>query len=276
MTDSAPRSATMRPAAVAAAFLRMDIIEDVSYPLWLILQHVALIVPVFIYYFIGELVGDAPTVGGDYFTFATIGLAISTVLQAALIGFGWALGRAQDRGTFETLLVEPVPWTVLPFAMNLWRALLGVLSGAIVFLIGLALGARIDLSGLPAFLVILLLGVLASMAVGIVAATLMVLSKRAAPLLVLYGLAASVLAGALFSVEQLPRALQFVSWAMPHTYVINAARDVLMADPGSFSVPFGTAVVALGVFNMVTLTGGLWLLSRSMQYGRKMGLLSGY
>ena len=276
MTNSNPRADPMRPAAVAAAFLRMDFVEDISYPLWLVLQHLALIVPVFIYFFIGELVGAAPTVGGDYFTFAMIGLALTTVLQAALTGFGWALGRAQNRGTFETLLVEPVPWTALPFAMNLWRVLLGVVSGAIVFGIGLALGARIDVAGVPAFLLILVLGLLASVGTGTITAAFMVLSKRAEPLVVLYGLVASVLAGALFSVDQLPRFLQFVSWAIPHTYVINAARDVLMADAGTFSVPFGTAVVALGVFDVVTLTGGLWLLSRSMQYARKMGLLSGY
>lgn len=276
MTGVASPSRPMRPAAVAAAFLRMDFVEDVSYPLWLILQHLALIVPVFIYYFIGELVGSAATVGGDYFTFAMIGLAVTTVLQAALTGFGWALGRAQDRGTFETLLVEPVPWTVLPFAMNLWRVLLGVVSGAIVFAIGLALGAQIDIGGVPAFLLILVLGLLASVGIGTVTAAFMVLSKRAQPLVVLYGLAASVLAGALFSVEQLPRALQYVSWAIPHTYVINAAREALMADPGSFTVPVGTAVIALGVFDAIALTGGLWLLSRSMQYARKMGLLSGY
>jgi hypothetical protein len=58
--------------------------------------------------------------------------------------------------------------------------------------------------------------------------------------------------------------------------VINAAREALMADPGSFTVPVGTAVIALGVFDAIALTGGLWLLSRSMQYARKMGLLSGY
>ncbi|HSM01061.1 MAG TPA: ABC transporter permease [Acidimicrobiia bacterium] len=276
MIEGPPRAKPMRSAAVAAAFLRVDFVEDVSYPLWLVLRHVAVIIPVFIYYFIGELVGGAPTVGGDYFTFAMIGLALTTVLQAVLTGFGWALGRAQTQGTFETLLVEPVPWIVLPFAMNLWRVLLGVITGGVVFAIGLVLGARIEVAGIPAFLLILVLGLLASVGIGTITATFMVLSKRAEPLVVLYGLVASVLGGALFSVDQLPRVLQVVSWAVPHTYVINAARDVLMADSGSFTIPMGSAVLALGIFDVVSIAGGLWLLSRSMQYARKMGLLSGY
>jgi ABC-type polysaccharide/polyol phosphate export permease len=114
------------------------------------------------------------------------------------------------------------------------------------------------------------------MAVGILSASLMVLAKRSQPVLTLYGLAASLLAGALFSVDQLPPFLQALSLAIPHTYVINAARTVLMEDPGTFTMSFSTAAIALTVFNLVVFTSGLWLLHRSMQYARKMGMLSGY
>ncbi len=89
-------------------------------------------------------------------------------------------------------------------------------------------------------------------------------------------MAASLLAGSLFSVNQLPAWLRMFSWAIPHTYVINATRQVLMADPGSFVMPFSTAAIALTVFNLVVFSVGLWLFSRSLEYGRKMGMLSGY
>jgi hypothetical protein len=49
-----------------------------------------------------------------------------------------------------------------------------------------------------------------------------------------------------------------------------------MDDPGSFVIPFDTAVLALAIFNIVVMTLGLWLFSRSLEYGRKMGMLSGY
>jgi ABC-2 type transport system permease protein len=262
--------------SISTAFLRMDAIEDVSYPLSLILGELGVMAPVFIYFFIGELVPSSPEIGDDYFTFAVIGLCVSTILQAALGGFGGSLQRAQNRGTFETLLVEPVPWTFLPFAMNLWRVILGFLGGTLIFLLGLLLGADYVISGLPAFVLLLVLGVLASMGIGILAASLMVLAKRSQPVLTLYGLAASLLAGALFSVDQLPPYLRALSWAIPHTYVINSARTVLMEDPGSFSISFGSAALALTVFNLVVFTGGLWLFNRSLQYARKMGMLSGY
>jgi len=41
-------------------------------------------------------------------------------------------------------------------------------------------------------------------------------------------------------------------------------------------VPFDTAVLALLIFNVVVMSIGLWLFSRSLEYGRKMGMLSGY
>jgi ABC-2 type transport system permease protein len=254
----------------------MDIIEDVSYPLSLILGELGVVAPLFISYFIGELVPSSPEIGSDYFTFAVIGLCVSTILQAALGGFGGSLQRAQNRGTFETLLVEPVPWIFLPFAMNLWRVILGFIGGTLIFLIGWALGAEYVFSGIPAFVLLLILGVCASMGIGILAASLMVLAKRSQPVLTLYGLAASLLAGALFSVDQLPPFLRALSWAIPHTYVINAARTVLMEDPGSFSISFGGASIALTLFNVVVFTIGLWLFHRSLQYARKMGMLSGY
>jgi ABC-2 type transport system permease protein len=276
MTAQTQSSERASLSSVSAAFIRMDSVEDISYPLSMILGELGTIVPVFIYFFIGQLVGDSPEVGNDYFTFAVIGISVSTILQAALSGFGGSLQRAQNRGTFETLLVEPVSWMYLPFAMNLWRVILGLFGGTLVFLVGLAMGANYVWSGIPAFLVLIVLGILASMAVGILSASLMVLAKRSQPVLTLYGLAASLLAGALFSVDQLPPFLQALSLAIPHTYVINAARTVLMEDPGTFTMPFSTAVIALTVFNLVVFTSGLWLLHRSMQYARKMGMLSGY
>jgi ABC-2 type transport system permease protein len=254
----------------------MDIIEDISYPMSLVLSELGTVLPILVSFFIGELVGSTVATGNDYFTFAVLGLAVTAVLQGALGGFGGSLQRALNRGTLETLLVEPVPWTFLPFAMNLWRIMMGVLEGGLILALGAVLGADYNLSGAGAFLVLLLLGVLANTAIGIISAAILVLSKRSKPFLTLYGMAASLLAGSVFGVSQLPDWLQTLSWAIPHTYVINASRAVLMDDPGSFVIPFDTAVLALAIFNIVVMTLGLWLFSRSLEYGRKMGMLSGY
>ncbi len=276
MSRFASRRFLGRLRSMTVAFLRMDVIEEVSYPMSLVLSEVGILAPVVVYFFVGELVGDSARVGGDYFTFAAIGVAVSAILQSALSGFGGALQRAQGRGQFETLLVEPVPWVYLPFAMNLWRATLGVINGSLILTMTGLIGANYQLSGLPAFVVLALMGVVASMAVGILAAALMIVAKKSQPVLTLYGLASSLLGGALFSVEQLPGWLRPLSWVLPHTYVINASRSVLMDDPGTFVVSFSSAVIALGIFNVVVLSFGLWTFMRSLEYAREAGILGGY
>jgi ABC-2 type transport system permease protein len=270
------RSPNRPTPSIAVAFLRMDAIEEFSYPMSLILSELGTVLPVLVSFFIGDLVGESAEVGNDYFTFAVLGLAISAMMQGALSGFGGNLQRALNRGSLETLLVEPVPWTFLPFAMNLWHTMMGILEGALIMLLGLLLGANYLSGGWWRFLVLVVLGILACTAIGIVSAAILVISKRSKPFLTLYGMAASLLGGALFSVDQLPSWLQPLAYAIPHTYVINASRAVLMEDPGTFVIPFNTAVLALLIFNVVVLAAGLWLFSRSLEYGRKMGMLSGY
>jgi len=258
------------------AFLRLDLIEEASYPLALVLQELAVLVPVLSYFFIGELVGGSEVVGGDYFTFAAIGISVSLMLDAVLSSFGKVLQRSQNRGQFEYLLSEPVPWLFLPFAMNLYRVVFGVFNGFLILGIAELLGADFLWGNFPEFLVLMILGFGASTAIGLLAASVMVVAKRSQPMLTLYSLAASLLGGALFSVDQLPLWLRTFSYLIPHTYVINAARTILMEDPGSFTMPLDTAGIVLGFFNVFVLSGGLWIFHRALQYARREGILGGY
>jgi ABC-2 type transport system permease protein len=139
------------------------------------------------------------------------------------------------------------------------------------------MGAEYQWSGIPAALLILALGLGASLAVGLLDSAIRVLAKRADPILTIYTLAASVLSGTYYPLEVLPRWLLAVSWLLPHTYVLQALRSVLM--PGTISTQGPTtmqAILALVGFCLVFLPIGLWLYGRSLEYGRKMGVLSGY
>ena len=261
------------------AFFRVDIVEDLSYPFAFAMHELAVVMPIIASYFIGQLtVGSVNSAlfGSDYFTFAVLGLAVTGAMAAALSGFGSALQMAQQKGTLETFLVEPVSWTLLPLAMNSWRVVLSLFNAALVLLMGWALGANFVLDGLPMFILILLLGVTASLAVGVVSAAFLVVSKRSNAIVRLYTLAASLLAGAVFSVDQLPDWLQIFSWLLPHTYVVTAARQQLMADSGSFTIPTDVAVMVLIGFTIVVGGLGLFLFRRSLLYARKLGVLSGY
>ncbi len=253
------------------AFIRLDFVEEISYPMSASFRYTANLLPVFLYFFQARFL-NAP----ESFTATLIGISVAVALQQTLSGFGSRLQMAQDRGTFETFLVEPISWRFVPLAMNVWRTLIGVISTVLMLLVGVALGADLRIAGLPALAGLLVLGVLAANAIGLLAASLLVLSKRSDAVLALYGLAASLLGGALFSIDVLPAWLRVFSYAVPHAYVISAARDVLMVEPVAGGMPLTTALVGLLAFNVVVFALGFLLFGRSLQYARRMGLLGGY
>jgi len=256
----------------------MEFIEEVSYPMTFAFTMLRSLMPLLLSFFIGQLVSGAGArpVGGDYLTFVTIGLGVTAMLQGALVGFGGLLQQAFMRGNLETYLVEPVPWTVLPLAMNTWALILGVFNGVALMILGIVLGANLDYGQMLGFGLLIALGLAATTAIGILSASVLMLTLKSQPILVVYGLAASLLAGSVFSVSQLPLWLRLFAYMIPHTYVINGARSLLMDNPGSFEMSFGAAVLVLSLFSVIAFPIGLWLFRRSLEFARKMGLLSGY
>lgn len=279
-TEQRPRIASAersRPGtwSTLLAFLRVQFIEEISYPMTLLFMTVRSLMPLLLSFFIGQLISDS-RVGSDYLTFVSIGLGVTAILQGALVGFGGTLQAAFQRGTLETYLVEPVPWTVLPIAMNTWAVFLGVFNGTALMILGGVMGANYELNQMLGFLLLIVLGLIATTAIGITSAAVLMLTLKSQPLLQVYAMAAGLLAGSVFSVSQLPGWLKIFAWLIPHTYVINGSRSLLMADPGSFEIPFGTAVIVLTVFSAIVFPIGLWLFRRALEFARKMGMLSGY
>ncbi|MGH9025811.1 MAG: ABC transporter permease [Acidimicrobiia bacterium] len=262
---------------VAGAFVWMGYMEARAYPMALALAMVSSLAAPVTYYFVAELVDSGPSVGDSYYTFAVIGLSAASAMAGGLSAFGSTLDYSLQQGRFETLLVEPVRWRILPFGLAGWAILVSSFTASTSFVAGLILGIDIRVSALPAALVVAVLGVAAGHAVGIISASVKVLSKRSDPVLGLYMMFAFVLSGVVFPVDLLPLPLKVISYLIPHTYVISALRQLLMDDPSSLPGPSATqAVVLLLVFLVVVYPIGLWLFGRALDYGRKLGVLAGY
>jgi ABC-2 type transport system permease protein len=262
--------------ASAAAFFRVTVIEELNYPATFVMRLFAIVTPLIPFFFISELVGDSPRVGGDYLTFSVIGLSMTALMSGAMVGFGTTLQRAFQRGTLETFLVEPIPWSTLPLAMNQWQVLLGIVYSIILMGAGTLLGADINVSGIPATILIAILGITSALSLGIISAAVLLLTLKSTPVLRVYDIAASLLAGSIFSVSQLPEWAQWLSILLPHTYVINGARTALMDDPGTFVMPLRTAVIALLIFDIIAFPFGIWLWNKTLGFSRKLGHLGGY
>jgi ABC-2 type transport system permease protein len=271
----APRA--QRGMRVAGAFVWMGYTEARAYPLAFFFPLVTALTSPVVYYFVAQLVDSGPSVGDSYYTFAVIGLAANAAMAGGLTAFASTLDYAIQQGRLETLLVEPVRWRLLPFGLAGWAVVVHSLSALFQFSVGILLGAEINVTGVPVAVIVVVLGILAGHAVGIISGSVKVLSKRSDPVLGLYMTLAFLLSGVVFPVGLLPLPLRVLSYFIPHTYVLSALRHSLMTDTSGITGPApGPAIALLIVFVAVVYPFGLWLWGRALDYGRTLGVLAGY
>lgn len=241
------------------------------------MSQISNFLPILIYFFVSDLVGPARAFGGDYFSAVVVGLIGVKLLDSGLRGFGAQMDVAINRGWLEMFLVEPVRWRFLPIAMSQWPNAQGIFAVVTMLALAVALGANFEVSGIPIALVIGALGMFAGLAIGTMSAAIKVLAKSGDPVLMLYTLMAQLFSGVYFPVENLPGGLRWVSYLMPHTYVIQGLRKALLVDgpqlPGPSS---GSIVVTLAIFSVLAYPLAIWIWGRALEYGRKLGVLSGY
>lgn len=262
----------------ARAFYVVGKSDALAYPLAFALSILSRLTNVFLYYFVARIVTtDESVVAGGYFAFSVVGVLVLWVLGAGLELFGTFVQRTIDQGHLELYLVQPVAWPLLPFLWFQWLVVERLLAGVATVVVAYGLGVRFRTDRLLLAAGVLALGIAATHAVGVIAASIRLLSKRADPVLLAYTVASTVLSGLFVPVQVLPAALQSVSWLIPHTYVVDALRQLLL-DGGQASsrVSVGAAVAALTAFCIVTYAVGLTLFTRSLHYARERGILGAY
>jgi ABC-2 type transport system permease protein len=251
-------------------YIRIDLVEERMFPASTLLRYLAVAFPVFLYYFQSTFLN----ISTDLFMTMLIGTAVIAGLQDALTGLTSRLSFAMERGTLETYLVEPVPWALIPVAMNIWRSFTGALLACAMVGLGCLLGGTIDPAQIPLSLLVLFLGIAACNALGSFAAAFILLFKRGEPVVALYSLAASVLGGALFPISTLPVWIRWASYLVPHTYVIDAVRQLLMGSSATGHMAPGLSIGILAIFTLVALASGLFVFDRALRLARRLGILS--
>jgi ABC-2 type transport system permease protein len=227
--------------------------------------------------FVAEIVPNTSDVGNDYYTFAVIGLLVTGFLEAGLRGFGSAMEFEIQAGRVEALLVEPVNWRFLPFGMVQFIAVQRTAITISSVLVSVLLGANYMIRGLVPAIGVTLLAFAAVLAIGILGTSLKLLTKRSDPLLMLYTMFAGIFSGATFPLDAIPSFLRPISWLIPHTYVISAARRLLMPDGEGIPGPsLGLSVLALLVMCVLLYPLAFFLYGRVMELGRRLGVLAGY
>lgn len=263
---------------VSGAFLKLGFRQSISYPLRMATAQIGPFVPVFIFYFVARLVDrPAANFGGDYFAFVVLGLVGLRILDGGLKGLSMQMDAAIDRGWLEMFLVEPVRWRFLPIGMSQWPSVQALAGVLVMILISIALGASYEPRGTLLALLVVVMGLVAGLAVATLATSMAVLAKSGDPVLFVYSLVAQIFSGVYFNLEVLPEPLRLLSWVIPHTYVIQALRKLLLPEAAAMpGLSASTSIVALVGFTVIMYPLSLWIYGRALAAGRKLGVLSGY
>lgn len=229
--------------------------------------------------FLSRLVPDSQPeldkFGSDYFTFVLIGTASLSFFTLALGTFSGSLDTEQRQGTLEALLVSPRDPRLLLVCGSLWPFIFATVQTVVYLGLGVVLFSadlppnRLVLAGVMTLLTVGVFG-----ALGLAAASVVIITKRAGPLLTLTAAVFALFGGVLYPIEVLPSGLQFIARLMPMAYGLEGVRLSLVDDLDTGRIAID-ALVLIGSM-AVLVPAALAIFKWGVDRARRNGSLSQY
>lgn len=216
------------------AFLKRDLLIEVSYRFSFVFQVVSILLSIASYYFLARFLGSAlvpglDAYGGDYFAFVLIGVALHDYLATSLDAFSRSIRESQLAGTLEALLSTQTSLPTIILSSSVYPFLWTSFGVVLYLVLGVGLfGMRLTAGNWPAAALILILAVIVFSGLGILSASFVMVFKRGSPIAWLFGGLSWLLGGVLYPVTVLPEWLRQVSALLPITYAIAGMRAALL------------------------------------------------
>jgi ABC-2 type transport system permease protein len=265
---------------LALAFLKRDLLNAWSYRFKFLAHSGGIFCTTLVFFFMGKLLtpqqsSQLSMYGGDYFAFSLVGLAFADYMMISVNGFADEIRKGQVEGTFEALLVTPVP----PLAILLCSSLYSFLFTSLRVFLYLGLGIFFfDMHLLlvsPLLLVfVFLLTVLSFWGIGLLSATFVILFKQASPISWALGPLTGLLGGVMFPVHLLPEWLEWLARLLPITWALEALRKVLLGGATYSQVKIDCGMLLL--FAAVFLLWGICAFRFSLRHAQREGSLLHY
>jgi ABC-2 type transport system permease protein len=264
----------------AAAFIRRDFQIESSYKTNFLMSVVDSMMILVFFYFLSELVARGESrylgrYGGNFLSFAVVGLAFARYFQLTLRMFSESIRAAQLSGCLEAMLSSQTD----ALTIVLMSSLYGLISGAAqpLFILGagaLLMGVDLSHMNLLATMFVLAFSILTFVAFGVLSAATILWLKKGDPLAWLLGGMGTMLGGAYFPVEVLPQWLQKVSFLIPITYSLEALRLTMLKGYSLEMVAHPLLILAL--MAALLLPASLVLFAATVRKGRIEGTLMEY
>ena len=212
--------------------------------------------------------------GGSYFGFAVIGVALMAFMAVGLGSTASRIREGQLMGTLELMLLSPNSLGLVLFSSSLWSHALAAGALLLTLVAGVALGMNVSNANVLMACVSLLFSVVAFNALGLVAASVVIVIKQGSPVTLVVGLASALAGGVLYPTDVLPGWLQGVGQVLPLTHALELIRRSVLRGEGIETMwgPLGS----LAALTAVMLPLGLWACGRAVRIAQTDGSLSQY
>jgi ABC-2 type transport system permease protein len=264
----------------AWAFIRRDFQIESSYKMNFLIGVLDSMVILVFFYFFSKLVADGGQrslgrYGGDYFSFALVGLAFARYFQLTLTMFSESIRQAQVSGCLEAMLSSQTDSLTIVLMSSLYGLIAGAVQLSIILVAG-SVFARVDFShmNVAATLLVFAASVLSFVAFGVLSASAILWLKKGDPFSWVLGGMGTMLGGAYFPVSVLPGWLQKVAAFIPITHSLDALRLTMLK--GSSVAQVAEPLAILGLMAAVLLPISLVLFATLVRKGRKEGTLMQY
>jgi ABC-2 type transport system permease protein len=266
---------TLRLRTVWALIIR-DFLIARSYRIALVLDVVLGALNLLTYFFISKTFGnpDPASLGAapSYFAFAAVGVAMTTVINAATATVSQRVRQEQLTGTLEAIVSQPISATSLaagtsglPFMGAIVRVTVYLSIGVLLFNLDLP---NADWPGVAAVLVA---SGLALSSLGVASAAMVMIVKRGDVVVSLAVLALGLFSGALFPISVLPDWLQPIAKLMPTRFSFDGLRSALFGGGD-----WGTDVLVLCAYAVVLVPAAVWAFAAALRWAKRVGSIAEY
>jgi len=265
--------------AKLSAFLRRDFREALTYKFSFASSLVGIFISTATFFFVAKLVPrGSPALapyGGDYFSFAVVGVAFSSLLGIFQEGLPAVIRSAQVSGTLEALLVTQTSVPTVLLGSSLYSLAFQSLRTALHLVLAIAVfGMSLGHVNWPGVAAVFALTAFCFLSLGILSASFVLVYKMGNPLSWIFSSVSGLLGGMVFPVAILPSWIRWLSHLLPVTYSLNGMRESLLA-----SVRFSRIlpdVAALAAFNVVLFPLSLLAFRAAVRKAKKDGTLTHY
>ena len=256
--------------------IRRDVAITRSYRIAFVLDVVFGVLNLALFFFISRTFGEVS--GADlhgapnYFAFASVGIAITVVIDAASTGLAQRIRGEQLAGTLEALLIQPVTVGEVSFGLAGFPFVFAMVR-AVFYLVIAAIWFHVDLgkASFSGFVLVLLAAGTAFTALGIILGAVVLIVKRGDVLVGMVIFVMGLISGAFYPVGVLPNWLEAIGRVLPTRFAYDGLRSSMFVGSG-----WWTDVAALVGYSVFGIPAAIAVFSAALRHAARTGSLGQY